>query len=241
MAQMKKSLLVKMPLPVTAPVLARALNEPPALTKRGRGRLRTATTDPFGVSWPKILSQEVGQQWNLHISQREVGKATGDAGAKTQAFGNPYPHSIFIRDVQFWNGLGLDDIVDMWTRMWICGGIYDPPMPIISHCKDRYGRTTDHKADPAPPLGDRYYELIQGGWLTVSVQAGTVSGNPFGYQTQFTLGFEIHRPTRNAQIINITADALEVQGLQAEKAILEQRLIAANNMKNRAVEVLGGK
>jgi hypothetical protein len=197
-----------------------------------------AASDPYGVAWPPILSREVGQQWNLIISQKAVGKATGDAGAVTQAIGNPYPHSIFICDVQFWNGLGLDDIVDMWTRMWICGEIYDPPMPIITHCKDRYARTSDHKADPAPPLGSRYYELVKGGWLTVSAQAGTVSGQPFGFQTQFFVAFEVHRPVRSAQIINITADALEVQGLKVEKATLERRLETAQAAAVQASNVL---
>jgi hypothetical protein len=204
-----------------------------------RAKLRALASDPFGVSWPKILSPKVGQQWNLLISQKEVGKATGDAGAKTQQIGNPYPHSIFIRDIQFWNGLGLDDVVDMWTRMWICGGIYDPPQPVISHCKDRYGRTTDHKADPAPPLGDRYYELVEGGWLTVSAQAGKVEGSPFGFQTQFFVAFETHQPVRNAQILNFTADALEVQGLKAEKATLEQRLQTTLDDVARARTALG--
>lgn len=153
--------------------------------------------DPFTVHWPAIAQSAPGQRWNLVVSTVGV-QWCGGAPGQTVIAANPYPHSIYIRGVKVWNGVGKHATVDMWTRIWVAGGIYVQPMVIFSHNWDRYGPTSWHEpfSDDA---GDGYYELVQGGWLTfnatcspIEPQAMTLWNN----ETQFQVRFETTRPFR---------------------------------------------
>ena len=125
-----------------------------------------------------------------------------DTSELQQAVGNPYDHSIFIRQIKVWHGVDLEAKVDFWTRVWVCGGIYDPPQIVWAHNQDRYLPTAEHPLY-TQDFGDGYVEVVEGGWLTFSAICTAIGPqwNPItkqhyqpGFGVQFQVWFEAVRP-----------------------------------------------
>jgi hypothetical protein len=164
--------------------------------------------DHYSVAMPdkSVDLRRPGQRWSILVS----GHGKADMVNKEQTVGNPYDHSIYIRKIIVWNGIDFDAHVDMWTRIWACGGIYVPPMVIWSHSWDRYERTAFHKPFKHD-CGDGFIEIIEGGWLTFSAQCIPIGPQPWpwpndpnfppppggyvpGYAVQFEIWFEATHP-----------------------------------------------
>jgi hypothetical protein len=158
-----------------------------------------STIEPLAAGWPAWVLPTPGQRWSMSVSTTSSQKALGPEVQIQLQTANPYPHSIFIRALTVWNGISLESKVDMWTRVWACGGIYDPPQIIWSHNWDRYQMTNWHDLF-RQDFGDGYVEIVEGGWLTFNAQCTMVGPQPHNlgyhaqYDVQFMVWFEAVRP-----------------------------------------------